>query len=374
MRFTDAKAYIRALGGTLIEWRLSGIQPQDAAIEVSYSSTGVDDWVHVATTSGAFVVDIVRRAYGIGHRDHYRLVVSSGGTQLDQTVIDASTVLVKSRRLKAKKILQDEYIVMSKKTGTPGVLWKRKHAGARCTCVDYSSGEPTNANCPLCYGTGLAGGYHMPVPYLVSLSSPKLKKIDTTDLGTVDNMRALQARAFICPSLDAEDIWMNCGTGERYRVGHARTTLYAGVPLLYESVELKPVEYSSAVYELPTDTSPSSMEGRIRTDAGMLLVYDTVLGSYYPLGILNGAVTIYSEPFAAYRVVAGILHLFDAATSTYLPVGLQDGAAVVFGSEAASRGHGIILTGGILTMWDTVREAYYRCGLSNGSFTVYEAI
>ena len=374
LTFKTLDVYNRARGGTLIAWTMAAPAPVGITFRVWYSHSGVGDWRYVAlVVDGATAVDVERRHYGASLRAAYRVDAEAG----DETATRTATVggmHDRQQQLTAGAILRKEELLLRKKTGTPGLLWKRKHWGARCSCVNPDTGECLDSHCDKCYGTGTDGGYFAAVDYMIALGGQKSRKLDTSDAGagTVGNVQPQTGRALICPRLDTGDVWANCRTDERYVVGTIQATLFAGVPLLYHAVELNLAPAADVVYALPREGDPEWEAGRLVVENGMLMVYDTSLRGYYPIGLQTKALTVFSAPAVAYRMQDNRLYLLDIDGGIYRPVGLNDGVFEVYDSSDVATDALARVTDGLFMLWDRTLGRYRRCGLADGAFTVYE--
>ena len=377
LTFNNVRVDPRTRGGTLITWEMAQPVPADVVFRVWYSNTGVDDWVHVATVvGGGSAVDVERRHYGVSLRQVYRVDAESATEGAASRTHTVGTQHTPHNQLIADAIIRKEYMLMRKKTGTPGLLLKKRHWGSPCECVDPDTGESRDSHCLKCYGTGIDKGYFKAVDYIVSFNSPRQRKLQVSDkdVGTVDEVQNVQVRALLCPQLDAGDVWVNCMTDERFIVGAVQETRFAGVPLLYESVELRPAPAADIVYELPLEGTPGGEAGSVRIEDGSFLVYDVTYAGYYPVGIMNSALAVLNAPSIAYRIMDDTLMLYDILAGVYRAVGLNGGVFEVYASS-----HGVPtitsrIRDGRWLLWDRALEAYYLAGLSSGTLTVFEEI
>ena len=376
LRFNNVRVYPRMRGGTLITWDMVQPVPPDMIFRVWYSNTGVDDWVHVATVTdgGSSVVDAERRHYGVSLRQVYRVDAESATEGSVSRTLTVGSQHMPHNQLLADAIIRKEYMLMQKRTGTPGLLLKKRHWGTPCECVDPDTGESRNSHCLKCYGTGIDKGYFAAVDYIVSFNSPKQRKIQVSDkdVGTVDDVQNIQARALICPQLDAGDVWVNCATDERYIVGVVRETRFAGVPLLYEAVELRPAPAADVVYELPLEGVPGGTPGAVRLEDGSFLVYDVAYDGFYSVGVSSGAIAVLNAPALAYQIRDGALLLYDILEGAYRAVGLNGGVFEVYATTYEVPTITSKVLAGVWWMWDRGRAAYFKVGLSGGAMTVFE--
>jgi hypothetical protein len=377
LRFKSLAVHHRVQGGTMIVWNLVQPAPSGVTFVVNYSDSGVDDWEHVATVvDGGAAFDVLARHRGVAIRGVYR-VTATAGTDTAVAAASVDEAWDAHNRLIARAIIRKEYMLLSKRTGTPGRLWKRRHWGQACTCVDPDTGEPRDSHCLKCFGTGISGGYLPAVDYIVALGPARGREIQTSDPGdgTVDPVTPHSGRSLICPRLDAGDVWAPCASDERYVVGQLRETYLAGQPLLYEAVELKPAPAADVLNKLPSEGAPGGEGGGVMLDGGRFLVYDVEFAGYYPTGIFNGNLTVFNMPTVSYQVSAGgQLMLWDMVAGEYRHVGLDDGVFQVYPDLYTAPDATARIDSGRLLLWDRSLESYWRCGLDGGAFTVFEEV
>jgi hypothetical protein len=161
--------------------------------------------------------------------------------------------------LLAKEIVRREFMLLNRYVGSQGKLLIRKTWGTECTnCIDFGTGEPTNSNCTVCYGTGFVGGYYPAMPLLLELAPREHKETVVEPRGTIAD-RSIYAKGVACPYLTSRDVWVAPETGERWFIqGKKEMASVRGKPLVW-MVELKLIEPDNSVYNVPlTDESSSS--------------------------------------------------------------------------------------------------------------------
>jgi hypothetical protein len=110
---------------------------------------------------------------------------------------------------------------------------KRREWGTACSCLDPDTRQPTNHDCALCYGTGILGGYYAPISLHLTTPQPKQSQRGITEVGH-SQRDTLLARCVAYPYIEAEDVWLNLNSGERWRIMQATPAAdVRGIPLLY---------------------------------------------------------------------------------------------------------------------------------------------
>jgi hypothetical protein len=150
----------------------------------------------------------------------YRIRVKTGeGKYFISDAVSAGDTWDKRDWLVGARIIHKEMLLLKKRSGQDGILLKRRTLGTQCTvCVDPATGEPQDAHCPSCFGTGFIGGYYAPIEFWVSTEptsvTSKQNEFEGTTVVQVDT-----ARAVTCPIPNSNDIWISNKTSQCYRVG-----------------------------------------------------------------------------------------------------------------------------------------------------------
>lgn len=362
----------------MVTWDISpgftGTHPYTFRLYASRS--GVGDWQLIDTVVDTYnAIDPARWVYGVSPRLTYFVELEDGaGSRYPSPVALATGGLEGSNVFKAREIIRNEArLLQPDLSGICGYLWKRRHYGDVCTCVDHDTLLPGNPRHNLCYGTGIIGGYFNAVPYNVMPRTPSRKRrIRSTDAGP-DERQALIGRGLLCPRLDKGDVWCNSNTDEHYIVQEVSELLLAGVPILYDQIELRLVASTDVVYTLPRPGEETYLAGaNYRAIQGVLYLLDST-GDYTPIALENNGLVLLDgdTTLANYRMAQDTLFLWDIALEAFYPVGLSDGALAVYAPDARPR-YGVI--GGYLSLWDDTDGEFRPIGLVDGAFSILEAV
>jgi hypothetical protein len=214
-----------------------------------------DDWedVGLPVVNQYFAYDPEQRVWGKTNWTHYRVIVSSViGTYYSLPTGGMGTLDRRSWRLAREMIRQRLVGYRFGPGGQRGYLLKRRWTGQPCTrCLDYQTQEVRDPACPSCYGTGFECGYFYPMSCVWAELSPRAKhvNIETQARGTVADI-VIQADMVMIDLLSEDDIWVGAKTDDRYYVHNVQNTAeMRGVPIAAQ-VELRPVPYSSAIYNI----------------------------------------------------------------------------------------------------------------------------
>lgn len=147
----------------------------------------------------------------------FRVIMDDNGTEYESVPAGLYGSLTEDERRQCVEIQRLHYTQLLKGGGISGWLLRRKEWGTACTCVDPDTQAAVNG-CPLCYGTGVDGGFYDPYPFYLSLEeeSPS-KEVATGDTGVSAEKKQV-AMAVNYPAVFPGDLWIDGYTDERYIV------------------------------------------------------------------------------------------------------------------------------------------------------------
>jgi len=156
----------------------------------------------------------------------------------------------------AKEIVRKETMLLRKRTGTAGWLLKRRLWGDVCTlCTDPETKQIHNSQCPVCYGTGIVGGYYDPIDFMVAMNpSQRVKKLDTTQGLIAETMETVRCLAYPVPT--SNDVWVRAYTDQRYYVmgDVVVEARHRGIDLVL-NLRLREEARSNSIYKFPIPCS-----------------------------------------------------------------------------------------------------------------------
>lgn len=129
-------------------------------------------------------------------------------------------------------------------------LLKRKRTGDRCECYDDVRGARLSDKCPICFGTGYAGGFYKPIEIMVNFLSTAGKQEEVGLNGTFEATEPIQLWTQNYPLLQENDILVDSVTGERFTISHWRPSYKNGF-LLRQTVQAEGIPESSRLYKVP---------------------------------------------------------------------------------------------------------------------------
>ena len=244
-------------GGARISWRIQGITdplPHVFQLEFSRSGTpGADDWeaVGAEVTNGYYAIDPDKRLYGMTGFLHYRVRLTTPQNDYVSKSVPADCSWDAWGRQQARSVSR-LFLTSAKKNRSPrGYLVKRRFYGPACTaCLDAQTGEATDPECPICWGTSIEGGYFAPEPCIYAIQQPVTKRERLEETGTA-NPIVTKATMLNNPVLDSYDMWVNEKTDSRWLLHTIEShTTISGWPVLL-TVEMRRLERSHLLYRFP---------------------------------------------------------------------------------------------------------------------------
>jgi len=220
-------------------------------------------WAETASSTewsavpGANVVDTywatdpIQRVYAKEHESYYKIVLTSAEGTYASEPFNAAGKLDKRHWLLAREVCRKERLAFTKFGGMVGQLFKRKIWGERCVCADISTGESTDPDCELCYGTAVTGGYWDGYTTYCLDQSGRLNRDRTIqEQMSTTEMVVTGTRFLAYPHITSHDLWFNEGTGDIWVVRKVEDTVnILGVPIVY-AAELRLLPYTDIAYKL----------------------------------------------------------------------------------------------------------------------------
>lgn len=146
-----------------------------------------------------------------------------------------------------RKLVRDAYIALKVAMGTEVAILKRLHWGTLCSCLS-STGQPTVAHCPLCYGTTFVGGYWNPV-YTYAFLGSRPVSVQVALQGHVETKQTTAIMPYV-PQVEYEDVIVFLRSGKRYTIKEVNPTQIHNVDVHQELV-VSELATSSVEYNIP---------------------------------------------------------------------------------------------------------------------------
>jgi len=245
-------------GAILVSWALekSFIEPGPYTFVLyrgGAPSENPADWQEVSTTvDQPWLYDRSPRRPQKGLGYFYRVeLIDGNGTHHYSQAADAANFWGRYDWTLAREIIRKETLVLRKRAGVRGLLFKRRTFGDRCPCTDPETGEINSPDCASCYGTGFVGGYHAPFEYWLIMNPTQQVTKLTPDQGLlVANRETVRALAY--PKPDPNDFWLLMATDQRFIVGGnvAAIARHRGIDLILQ-LELTERARSESIYQVP---------------------------------------------------------------------------------------------------------------------------
>lgn len=196
MKFTNVHAQPQYPNGVLVQWDLEeAIDPGTYKffVEKSGSVEGPFEPLHALPLLNEYTYLDVAVGNTLLTKDtshlFYRVrVISPVGKELFSKPTDLLRNLEQRQFYIAREIMRKETLRFRKKVGVLLFVFKRRHFGDACTCIDPVTDDVLDSECTSCYGTRFVGGYYPPVEMWGEVTSYiKDKKIDPQGFGMIEN-------------------------------------------------------------------------------------------------------------------------------------------------------------------------------------------
>lgn len=257
-------------GGSLVCWEMAPtffpIGPLHFYVDLGWP--GTDEWTALNAepiVDDCCFIDTCQRNWKTLNEVYYRvrLVLPNveGCPVYKSQPTSAIGRLDRKDWLRARDIVRREHLQQRKVDGTAGFLLKRKKFGVKCTrCTEWDTSEITDSNCPICYGTGIVGGYYPGVEFYLTPTGGWDRKINvaTPPRGTNADITDGGNRCMLYPLVDTKDIWVEADADARYIIDSFKVLAeYKGLPLV-GSLKMSLAPGSHIVYSVPIEKQLSS--------------------------------------------------------------------------------------------------------------------
>lgn len=255
--FRRIEVYHQTLGSTMVVWDMNpGFREAGPWLfEVFASRSGVGDdaeWTKVGEATNTFwLVDPTRWVYGVSPRLSYRVKLTTGKTTYMSFPKQIVGNLPWHDYLILRDIMRKEGMRLRKYAGACGKLIKRRHWGPPCpNCTDYDTGESVNANCQVCYGTSIDGGYFPAVDYWIAINQAAPRRATAHEEVGIQESQVKTGRGLACPWLDTNDVWVQSDNDMRFFIQSVKAKEYRGMPFVFDPIELRVAPTTDIVYNL----------------------------------------------------------------------------------------------------------------------------
>ena len=194
--------------------------------------------------------DINFKTYS-GLKDRYYRITANDGTFVSRPHPIVGSIN-KQKYLIARKIFNDELIMLSKGNGVRLGIIKRKHWGTTCSCVDPMTKVSVLPNCDLCHGTKILEGYYKPM-YVWGHLQPSSLGTDVTPPTSVPEIETTQGMLLSFPLVFKDDILVEMDINRRWLVVSSKNTELVRNPI-HQDVVLSRLPEDDAAYNLEVES------------------------------------------------------------------------------------------------------------------------
>ena len=259
-------------GVTRVWWQLEPLfnDPGPYSFQLQFGRTGLRDaldWQNVGSPvgNGYMATDPEWHESGYDILSHYRVVLTTPSSTYVSQPANCFGDLPEKDWLMAREIIRKEQ-VRHRLVSSSGYLLKPMRHGILCKrCRDPLTQEITDANCPVCSGTGFEIGFHPALPMQCWDLSPVTidEEVDGNMRGATRENAYVQARVIGFPAINKDDIWVNGSSDERWRVDVIQVAAaIRNVPVVYQ-IKLGLLPFSNPAYALEIGGEPAVRTGPV---------------------------------------------------------------------------------------------------------------
>jgi hypothetical protein len=244
--------------GATVHWLLSEkfADPGPFLFTLQWAPTASPDenaWIDVGPSfyDRYYAIDPIQREFDKDKSTFYRVKLVTLRDTYYSDAVSVSGILHERDWLLARNVVRRKRNEF-RRSAVNGYLLKRRASGVKCpTCTDYQTGDPTDANCPDCFGTGLLCGYYYPIACVWAALGPEQSGI-TRDVGAGTTQKDEVVGPMLLTWLPSnEDIWVTTRSDRRYIIRNVKNLAdWRGVPLIGEAT-LHPLTTKDQVYRIP---------------------------------------------------------------------------------------------------------------------------
>jgi len=248
-----------ATGGFDVHWAITGVSGA-VTFQVLVADNPDGPWSPCLEqpTNQLFALNVGRILLNQQELQYFKVQIFSGSLLLatSQSVTPRSQ-LDRREYLVYREMLRRVHLDFEKTPGSnPGYLLVRRIFGDKCqVCCDELLGTPVSNECSVCYGTGIIGGYYPAYEMWADWASeaPAFSDTETEQPGPIQEQQA-QADIFPYPTAHSQDIWVDRGTGYRYRILRVGHETFEGAPISQNLAMIRlPAQHPAYSFPLPAE-------------------------------------------------------------------------------------------------------------------------
>lgn len=244
--------------GPILQWTLDPTFNKPGPYKFELQISEVPDFstlLFSKPSDGTFyAVDNSKLHKNLGEDYIYRVKLTIGNGEIFYTksLKIGATVPDRHKYLVAANIVRKEILRMKVYTGFPAFLLKRRTFGTvNIDEVDPVSGVSLSDN-TTDYGTGIVGGYHSPLSFLISRENTATDRRFKNDGYGIEENYEVVARTVGFPNVENRDVVIFKNEGDRYSVQAVTPILFPGTDLqIIQKVSLKLIAPTDTIYNIP---------------------------------------------------------------------------------------------------------------------------
>jgi hypothetical protein len=202
----------------------------------------------IVNIEGQAEVTVLESQPGIGYRvTDYAQFEAGPQTNLTKRPINENA-MDKRLRLIRRKMLRDQYLLLSKFNGIEYLMLKRRHFGVRCPdCYDPTTRKVTISHCDTCHGTSWQEGFFTPIEMLGRRLASQIQTDLSSQTKDDIDMTRIQLQNF--PRIDEGDLLIEKARNRRFLVKQRYFTTLKTMPV-HQTVSVSELERQAKEYAI----------------------------------------------------------------------------------------------------------------------------
>lgn len=180
-------------------------------------------------------------------------VFNGSASKLMSPPMDCRGGMERNRYLQYREILRRWRLFFAKTSCLDGWLVRRKFYGTRCpTCTNQILVSAASNECPLCFGTGIVGGFYAPFATKSDWSPSASPRTANTskEPGGPQQVQRLKIKIPCYPDARAEDLWLDGATMVYYLIESVDPEMWLG-SIVTQTATISRLPAHHQVYKLP---------------------------------------------------------------------------------------------------------------------------
>ena len=173
----------------------------------------------------------------------------------NHAIKDQEDLFVTKQQLGITRQIMNLERVHHQRAGTRIALLKRLLEGTICAdCRDTDTGQVRNSLCPLCFNTGIIGGYDTPVCTFAEDITPRNESLQPNQQGHGESDKTMYVFRYASePEVMQHDILVQLHDDLRFTIEKVEKYMFKGKQPLISHITASLVQRNNIIYSIPAD-------------------------------------------------------------------------------------------------------------------------